>query len=196
VRRDYSLFHAFELLAREEHMHRIPVVDSEKVLVNIISQSHLVEYVHKNIHRIGTKINLPVSHFHEAIKPVATISEHKITIDAFKMMKLKKVTGIAIVNDNQEIMDVLSIKDLKLIVHDEKFFQKLYQPISKFLKELDLKDHKRPKEPVVCHKDATLETVVKKLTEHHIHRMFITDDANKPIGVVGLKEVLYEIVNE
>lgn len=38
VTRGYSLLFALELLAREEDLHRVPVVDSERKLINLITQ--------------------------------------------------------------------------------------------------------------------------------------------------------------
>ena len=38
VPRGYSLLFALELLAREEDLHRVPVVDSERKLINLITQ--------------------------------------------------------------------------------------------------------------------------------------------------------------
>eukprot|EP01080_Neovahlkampfia_damariscottae_P012638 gene12638-6542_t len=196
VRRDYSLYFAFELLAREEHMHRIPVINNEKVLVNLISQTQLVEYINENIQKVGTISAKPVKLFKDSMKKVYTIPENKLAMEAFVRMKTHNVTGIAVVNNKHEITGVLTLKDLKIIANDDKLFQKLYLNVTNFIKELEKKDKKRPRSPVVCDGKTTLEEVVKTLCDKHVHRLFITNEENKPIGVVGLKEVLYEIISE
>jgi len=40
----------------------------------------------------------------------------------------------------------------------------------------------------------SLESIIKKLNEHNIHRIFVVDLNHKPIAVISLKDLLYEII--
>ena len=177
-------------------MHRIPIIDSERVLVNIISQTQLVDYVNENISKIGKKANKPVKFFKDSMKKVYTVQENKLAIDAFTRMKNHKVTGIAVVNNKDQVTGVLTLKDLRIVANDEKLFHKLYLNVSNIIKELEKKEKKRHRTPIVCNENSTLEEVVKTLCGKNIHRVFVTNDEKKPIGVVGVKEILYEIIAE
>lgn len=53
----------------------------------------------------------------------------------------------------------------------------------------------RPKRVQVCKESHTLEQVINLLADHSIHRVFVVDDAKKPIGVITLKDVLLEILS-
>jgi len=48
---------------------------------------------------------------------------------------------------------------------------------------------------VKCHKGDTFMSVIKTLKQHGVHRLFVTDEADIPFGVVSMKEVLKEIIH-
>jgi CBS domain-containing protein len=56
------------------------------------------------------------------------------------------------------------------------------------------KRHGRPTHMVSCVGSETIADVINKLAENHIHRVYIVDDANKPVGLVSLKDLLAEIL--
>jgi len=46
-----------------------------------------------------------------------------------------------------------------------------------------------------CVKGETFMSAIKKLTAHKVHRLFVTDEAKIPFGVVSIKEVLKELLH-
>jgi len=44
--------------------------------------------------------------------------------------------------------------------------------------------------PVVATMSETLESVLNKLNDNHIHRLFVVDAANRPIGVLSLCDLI------
>ena len=57
------------------------------------------------------------------------------------------------------------------------------------------KRHGRPNHLVFASPNETLSEIVTKLTNNHVHRLYILDDAKKPIGLVSLKDLLAELLN-
>ncbi len=44
--------------------------------------------------------------------------------------------------------------------------------------------------PISCKIDDTLPEVVNKLTEKHVHRIFVVDEAGLPVGVLSLCDIV------
>lgn len=55
------------------------------------------------------------------------------------------------------------------------------------------KKHGRPTHSVSLTGSDTLATALTKLAENRIHRLYIVDDANRPIGICSLKDILAEV---
>jgi CBS domain-containing protein len=190
----YSLFSAVELLARESNLHRVPIVDRTRQLVNLITQSQLVNFFKMNIGSLGSKKDLKVADFSDVHKPVVSVTEDQKAIDAFQLMNEKDVTAVAVVSpDDGHLKATLSIRDLKTMSADARLFWRLYQKINNFIRHLRedyQKKHNRPRTIVSVKDSDTLEHVVNVCADNGIHRVFIVDENKKPIGVISLKDIL------
>jgi CBS domain-containing protein len=85
VKRGHSLLFVMEALARE-HLHRVPVVDENRNLVNLITQSQLVRFLHQNLDRIGPKVDKPVAEMEGVFHEVVSIQHDQKALEAFKLM--------------------------------------------------------------------------------------------------------------
>lgn len=197
VKKGYTLFSSLELLAKEPGLHRIPVIDQNRKLVNIITQSQVLKFIHDNMNILGTVRNKPVTQFPTYNTHVHVINENEKAIDAFKLMTSHHVSGMAVINDQGKLVGNISLRDLKAIASDGRFFWRLYQTVKNFLqkikREFQEKDG-RPKSVVVATSSDTLEDVIKKIVQNGIHRVFIVDENHKPTGVISLKDILLEII--
>jgi len=195
----YSLLHAIEIMAREKGLHRIPVIDDDRKLITIITQSQLVQILAKNLDIIGEKKNKPVMLMESYFEEVFAIQEDAIAMDAFRMMIDKNVSGLAVVDKEGKLIAAISMRDIKAMSVDGRLFWRLFQTVHNFLlkvrKENTETKGERPRTIVTTKGEETLEIVVNKLFEHKIHRIFVVDDHKKPIGVISLKDVLHEIIS-
>lgn len=194
VKRNYSLYYAAELLARESHMHRVPIVDSDGILVNLLTQSHFLDFIFANLSKIGTKKDKPVDLMKDVFKEVQTIHETELAIDAFNKMSKYNLYGLAVIDQKGVLTGAISVRDLKLIVNDEKMFSKLLGPVSEFIKKLNEEYKDRPKSVISVTKQDKLEKVVQLLHQHKLHRVFITNEKHFVTGVVGVKEIISEVL--
>jgi CBS domain-containing protein len=197
VKGGYSLLYAIEALAKERSLHRVPVIDDERQLMNLITQSQVVRFLQQNMHLLGDKRLTPVSEIKGVMHDVFTINIHQKAIDAFHQMVEHGVTGVAIVDDAGRLRGNLSLRDLKAMSTDGRFFWRLYQTVENYIIKLkhEIKEGQRPKRVQVCKKTQSLEHVINLLADHSIHRVFVVDDEKKPIGVITLKDVLFEILS-
>ncbi len=94
-------------------------------------------------------------------------------------------------------MGNLSLRDLKAMSNDARFFWRLFQPIDSYLPKVkkETPAGQRPRRVQTCRLGDTLGHVIDELATHNIHRVFIVDDNDKPIGVIALKDVLLELLS-
>jgi len=191
----YTLFSAIEALAREKGLHRVPIVDENRNLITVISQSQIVNILLRNLDILGEKKDKPVNQMDRYYEEVVSIHQDGLAIDAFKTLVEKNITGLAVVDNDGKLKENISMKDLKAMSTDTRLFWRLYQTVHNFLLKVRKETHgDRPHTIVTVKPDDTLETVIKKLAEHKIHRVYIVDEQKKPVGVISLKDVLHEII--
>jgi len=194
----FSVFSVIEALGKEKGLHRVPIIDRERNLITIISQSQIIQMICKNLDILGEKKNQPVNTMENYFEDVLCVHEDSSTIEAFKTMVAKEISGMAVINTEGKLVAALSLKDLKAMSTDARLFWRLHQTVKNFLlkvrKENDETGGDRPRTVVTVKSQDTLETVLKKLSEHKIHRVFIIDDNKKPLGVISLKDVVREIL--
>jgi len=196
VKTGYSLFHVVECLAREHDLHRVPIVDNDRQLMNLITQSQIAKYLYGNMGKIGPKMNKPLRLVRDAIKDVISVAVTQPTIDAFALMVKENISGVAVVDESGALRGALSVRDLKAVAPDAALFWRLYQPTGTFLGKLNREfSDSRPSRPQYCTTDDTIETALTILVENKIHRVFIVDDLKKPIGVFSLKDLLSELIS-
>jgi len=192
----FSLFTAIEALAKYPNLHRIPVIDHDRKLVDMITQSQVISFFNKNINLLGAIKNKPIHFIPSARSTVAKISDKETAIEAFKLLHFKEISGLAVVDDNDRLVGAISASDLKLIRYDGGSFGRLYETIHKFLLKAKREGVERPPGPVVLSPNDTIEVALKKFQENGVHRLFVVDEKMHAIGVVALKDILLEIISE
>jgi CBS domain-containing protein len=194
----YSLFYAIETMAREEHLHRVPIIDEDRKLKSVLSQSQVIEFINANLDTLGTIKDKPVEQMRGVIKQVYTVKEDSLTIDAFKLMQQNSLTGVAVVNESGAVVGNLSVRDLKGLRLENQLFHRLFQTVHNFIRHLraELSEiDSRPRTKQVVRLNDTMAHVIQILVQQNIHRVYVVDNDQKPIGVVSLKDVLLEIIS-
>jgi len=197
ITKGYSLFTAWEILALGS-IHRIPIINENGDICDLITQSMLIDFLWQNIEKIGKVQDLKISEFKAGeSEQLETISPNTKTIQAFKEMVKTNKTGLAIVDDKGKLIDNLSIRDLRGIHTDAKVFWRLWSSVSEF-KAMVKKEFpsKTPPSLVYVVPSDTLFTAVEKMAKLHVHRIYVVDDEEtlKPIRVVTQTDLLREII--
>jgi CBS-domain-containing membrane protein len=196
ISKGYSLFSAVEALARQKGLHRVPVVDSNRQLANILTQSQVLDFVAEHLNILGSIKDLPAR---EMLSPdVLTIGEDELALGAFHKMVEHNISGLAVVDNQGKIVESISVRDLKAIQYDGRMFWRLNQKVKDFLMKIK-KDReekkKRPKDLVVGKLDEPLEQIIAKLHGNRVHRLFVVNEQSKPVGVISLKDILLQIIS-
>jgi len=210
-----SVMKAVEIMV-EHKAHRIVVIDDANRFVTFITQSrvvdlistifHAVPEVHKTLSELGMKAI--------AIKDVVSINQNEIVLSAFRLMKQKGVSAVAVLDNLGHVVGTISSQDIKLLQPDLIFLNFLGIKIVDYLSTLSDPEfmEKRRSNPVrnvalvqalktlnrkvlTCSITSdSLAAVVAVMNHYKIHRIFVEDDLGKPIGVISLHEILKTIV--
>jgi len=158
----------------------------------------VLAFLDQNLDKIGPLLDKPISEMQEVFTDVPQITESQPTIEAFNMMAKEGIHGVAVVNDAGVIVGTLSVRDLKAMAPDGSLFWRLYGSAKNFLQKLhsEYAGVGRPFTVQTCTENDTLKTVIRRLATNKIHRIFIVNEKNVPIGVVALRDVFNEILSK
>jgi len=186
---DADLYPVVEILSRFD-VHRVNVFDKDGKLSNIITQSAVVDLLAKNLDKIGDVANKSIAELGIGGSPVITVNIRERTINAFRTIREHHLYALPVIGADGAIVANISAKDMRLIARSPANFYMLYEPISHFLAEMhqDEIDVKTP--AIVCKPTDTLATVIRKLVQNRIHRVYVLNHDNSPAKVVSLTDVL------
>jgi CBS domain-containing protein len=159
----------------------------------ILSQSDVVRFLTRNLKKLGGKINTRINELGlvnplgDRDFPVASASER--TISAFHRMFNKHVRALPVVDENGILIATLSASDLRGISNSSLSSVKL--PVQQFL---EVMQGGKPPHPVVCKSTSTLADVMLAVTTAKVHRVWVTDSKEQPIGVVTLTDIINTVL--
>lgn len=193
----FSLFHATELLARVQGLHRVPIVNTDFKVVSIITQTRLLEIVRLNMESVGLKREKPVRDVVRS-QGVVSVNENRPAIEAFETMVRQNITGMAVVNDDGKCVGALSLSDIKNMGEDGRLFWRLFQTVKNYIVHLRQdfsRKYNRPRTLVSVKLDSTLEEAASAILDNKIHHVFVVDDDSKPVSVVSIRDILLELIS-
>jgi len=208
----------FATLAHPD-VHRVPIVDSdvtgpEKVLA-IITEYEVVRWLweSRTFERFPSEIlNLPVKDLLSGGSDLVLIPQDKTLLEAFKLMKDRRVSGLGVVNDAKELVGNLSASDMKVAAASATdLVHLLRMRLDNFLETkrtlmLNLNERMAPPRPITVSEDESFGSVLEKFVVNHIHRVWAVKPSqtaqgtgasttqqqagpNIPVGCISLTDV-------
>ena len=172
--------------------HRVPVVDGEGNVTNIISQSSVISYLLNNSNNDANLLK-SVSELHLGTAPVLTVVDSDSAFSAFTKLDSSARSGLGVVDHSGALIANTSGSDIKLfLLHHES----LKQPIIEFLNKIRRLDLNTRAPIFTCKQEDTALKVIAKLSATKAHRIFIVDDDDKPVRVVSLTDVIRLVLKE
>jgi len=176
---------------------RVPVINAQNHLENFVTQSAFVEFFAKNLDAFGPSADCTLTELGFKPKTVHSVKENATAIDAFKIMSSQRVTGVPIVDSEGEIITNVSSKELKHILTDPNFFDKLQLPAERFVSDLKSKTFLHKSETmypkICCHFSDKFSAVLHKLAATKIHRIYIVDEQQHPVGVLSIEDIVAKV---
>jgi len=179
------------------YVHRAAVTNEANDIVGLMTQSKLIEFLYHKRAELKDKMS-SIRAVDIARSPVASVNMNQFVIDAFKQIWEQQISGVAVVDDEGTLVGNISATDLVRtrvkpvgpIIHD------LYQPIKHFNNIRTTMSEKvymgdLPRYPPITVKsDDRLETIMETVVNNKVHRVYITDDALAPVGVISLSDII------
>jgi len=197
-----SVLTVCQILARND-VRRIPVLQTNDNanIIDIITESQVVRWLHKNIPFFELKSRKFVSQCAGLLKPVISTTYEATTMDAMELMVTDNISGVAVVNADGQLSDDLSIHDLQLIGIDCAMLWRLNENVRQFIDQLDIhhqQQYGRPRTLTYVTTTATIAQVIDLLIVNKTHRCYIVDDeTNKhTIGLCGITDVIRQMMEE
>ena len=113
---------------------------------------------------------------------VVEISGDKKIAHAKELMKIKKISGMPVVDENKQLIGIISIED---IIHAFEF-NKLNDPIHRIMST----------RVVTVHKDDSLAAVVDKFENYKFGRFPVVDDDKRVCGIISKEDILHGILEK
>lgn len=193
-----ELYEAVQMMVRNGS-HRVLVYDDQQRPVNLITQSRVVKFISVLKDSIPQS-NRTLQELHLGFKEVLKVDKDAIAYDAFNMMLNQKVSAVGVVDKEGRLFGSLSVNDIKELGYDLRFFEMLTSSVESYLSTLRICDAQRTlppiKDPLTCKATDKFADVIDALVKYRVHRIYIVDDNQKPIGVVSLSDILKEIMAE
>jgi len=175
------------------HMHRVPITDSSSgtpVCIGIISQSGLVAFLaskcpHGSMDETMLDAGLPFR------KDVIKVAESETAFTTFELLDSKRLSGIAVVDEDGKLIGNTSAVDIKNAVMDAGrtvMDMDILSYLACVRQSQVMKNCKYPN----CHvrENATVGNVLNLLAKTGFHRVFVVDEDKKPVGVISFTDII------
>lgn len=176
------------------HKHRVPITEEDAsgtpVCTGIISQSGLVVFIASKCPQ-GSMDEKMTDAGLGFKKDVVEIVDTESAACAFELLDSKRLSGIAVVDEDGKLIGNTSARDVKIAVMDEGRTGMDIDILSYLAKVRQSQLIKNDKYPSChIHEDATVRQVVNLLAKTGFHRVFVVDENIKPTGVVSFADII------
>eukprot|EP01129_Flabellula_baltica_P003563 TRINITY_DN13319_c0_g1_i1.p1 TRINITY_DN13319_c0_g1~~TRINITY_DN13319_c0_g1_i1.p1 ORF type:complete len:314 (+),score=51.85 TRINITY_DN13319_c0_g1_i1:29-943(+) len=173
-------------------LHRVLTTDWHGLVYNVVSQTDLINFAYAHMDKLPEDLLDSTIEDLDLFRVVINVREESFLIDALSILFKNRLSGLALVDNNYKITGNLSCSDLRGITPTSfEFFQ---GKVSQFLNKIEEEQGTTRKPFIFVQKDNTFRELLKILTESHVHRVFLKDELEHPIGVISLSDVLSKII--
>jgi CBS domain-containing protein len=113
VREGSSLYSVIELLAKHK-VHRVPVIDLQGRVSNLLTQSSVLSYLAAHLDKLGSVTEQTVAELLLGHKDVITIGVNGRAIDAFKIMTDRGISAVGVVDEEGKLVGNISVRDIRV----------------------------------------------------------------------------------
>eukprot|EP01120_Amphizonella_sp_Union-15-10_P006058 TRINITY_DN1881_c0_g1_i1.p1 TRINITY_DN1881_c0_g1~~TRINITY_DN1881_c0_g1_i1.p1 ORF type:complete len:348 (-),score=70.03 TRINITY_DN1881_c0_g1_i1:79-1065(-) len=166
------------------NIYRIPILDSDGELRTLLTQTSVIKYVSPFLSKTSLGQST-IESLKLGFKPVFKISIQDPISNAFKLITTERVSGVAIVDQDQYVGS-LSVSDLRLLGYNLHLFEKLFLKVEEFIKLVPESTH----DAIQIPPSITFSELCHTFERSGVHRAFIVDDAKKILGVVSLSDLI------
>lgn len=165
------------------NLHRIAIVKGD-TLVGILTQTKLLDFFFKHnfLEDIGNIAKMTAGQMQLGYKKVFTTTTSTKAIDAFRFMIENQVSGLAVLNDEGQIVGNISASDIRELGFEFNLFSKLFVSIKDFFGE-----NAKPLQAV--NPETTFKKIVEIFHTSKVHRVYVVEGKDI-LGVITPSDIL------
>jgi len=181
-----------DLLIALSTAYRVAIADEHNNIVDYVSQSEVVKFLTERglFSSIGSKT---IEELHLVSKDVISINDHQRVVEAFKLMVIKKVSGVAVTDEYGRLIGQISSSDIKNITPTIEMVYSLYDLYHPYRKNL-IEKFKVPEKTIIIGSGSTLNQVLETIVLYKLHRIFVIGMYNQAVGVITLTDIIKLLV--
>jgi CBS domain-containing protein len=185
------------------NLHRLAVVDTDDKnrVCGLLTQSAVVKFL-SACGKLGPLGAMPMSEFVKTGRSVTSVRDTATAREALATIIDNKISGVPIVDADGVILSSVSVNDLRALgkVKPEDEGRLLGLPVTDFVTEVRALSHTSSTKPpstgsVTVLPTDSFATALELAVNSRVHRLFIVDDARRPIGVMTLTDALRAVAN-
>ncbi|SAM08822.1 hypothetical protein [Absidia glauca] len=179
--------------------HRVCVMDTDGQINGILSQSTVVKYLYENKHQfpdIDRLMNKTLRELNLGQTDVISVSTDAPVLDALSQMSQFGVSSVAVLGHMGVILGNISMTDVKHVLksdHHRLLWNTCFQFVSLIRNQQGIDDGQDRLPVFDVRLDTTLGFSIAKLLATKSHRVWVTDEMDRVIGVVSLTDVTMAI---
>jgi CBS domain-containing protein len=191
-----TLLEAVKLMI-DKKAHRIVVCDKDGKVSNLITQSRIISLLNLMEGPLDSIENLKIGSTN-----VIRVTQKEVAFKAFKLIDEKRVNGLAVVNEEGQLVGNFSISDIKLIGWNADYWNLLGFQIKEYLQQLAnhpksvIRDYNfwtidRPQNVVLkCKPSDSLSSVIRMMCFFRVHRVYVVDTKMRPNSVISMHDII------
>ncbi|BES99911.1 AMP-activated protein kinase, gamma [Nesidiocoris tenuis] len=189
---DASLYDAIRTLIHN-HIHRLPVIDPDTGnVLYILTHKRILRFLFLYMNDLPRPsfLNKSLSELRiGTFDNIATATQETSIIDCLDKFVDRRVSALPVVDDQKRLVDIFAKFDV-INLAAEKTYDKLDMSIK------EANEHRNEWFEGVhkCSMDDTLFAIIEKIVRAEVHRLVVTDDEDKVIGILSLSDLLQYLV--
>jgi CBS domain-containing protein len=168
-----------------QRLHRVAVVRDSKV-VNVISQSDILGFVYENVKLIPDILANKTLEELKFVRPLIYVRIDSPFVDALEILYKNKISGLALVDNEFHLRGNFSASDLRGM--SPTSFHYFNGSVLMFLAKGTHSSGSRPS--LDTPPTTTLREAILSLKRNKIHRIYVADQSDRPLGLVTISDVI------
>eukprot|EP01129_Flabellula_baltica_P000438 TRINITY_DN10450_c0_g1_i1.p1 TRINITY_DN10450_c0_g1~~TRINITY_DN10450_c0_g1_i1.p1 ORF type:complete len:296 (+),score=72.50 TRINITY_DN10450_c0_g1_i1:769-1656(+) len=189
VQADDNMLKAMRTMISLSSIKRLPVVSLSGNMEGMLSQTQIMKFLNSNITMFPVH-HMTVGESNIAKRGVHCIENTELLSNAFSLIKENRLSGLAVINSEGEILGNISGSDIKVVGYDAQLLHKLSKPISYSIGLMQDRLN-----VVTATPDQTIAEICQIFVEKHLHRLYVIDENQKPIGVISISDIMHIILD-
>jgi len=194
LRENATFKDVLKVLSKEKVRH-IPILakgsifelESKLSLCRFLTKIDVLQFVATHWEDFGSSLDVTITG-RLGTYPVNCVDMNCLTIDAFRKMTELEISAVGVKDERGLLKGNLSAREIGTVLHSTPTFDLTTCTVGEFLK-LEQLPANRPKGPITCCLGEKVHRVITTMNKHRIHRVYVVDNYESPIGVISLSDI-------